>query len=128
VHTVLEVEGMQVTSVRCRHCGAEGPMRMPRDRAKAALRRMASRGEKPAPRRRKSRSRPSANPAREFRRLIEGRDLSEAKPYDVGLDLVVGGLIEHPRFGLGVVTEMLGADKVNVTFEDGPRRLICKRA
>lgn len=103
-------------------------MRMPRDRAKAALRRMASGDKKKAPRHRKSRSRASSNPAREFRRLIEGRDLSEARPYDAGLDLGVGGLIEHPQFGLGVVTEMLGADKVNVAFEDGPRRLICKRA
>jgi hypothetical protein len=52
----------------------------------------------------------------------EGKGESDFAPYSLAQKLVLGALVSHSKFGKGVVTEV-EAQKVNVLFEDGPRKL-----
>jgi hypothetical protein len=126
--TVIEVDGLQVRIARCNKCKLEGDYRSPRARTKARLREVAASrktraGSTPArkPRRKKE------DPGQIFRTLVGSLSPSTAKAYSVRDTLAVGQLIEHPSFGLGVVTILTEAQKATVLFEDGPRVLICNR-
>ncbi|HUT79305.1 MAG TPA: hypothetical protein VM285_16515 [Polyangia bacterium] len=126
---MIDVDGFQVRIARCNKCKLESDFRTPRARTTARLREVAAsrktRTDKaPArkPRRKKE------DPGQVFRNLVGSLTPSTAKAYSVKDTLAVGQLIEHPSFGLGVVTTLAEAQKATVLFEDGPRVLICNRA
>ncbi|MBL9107897.1 MAG: hypothetical protein JNM74_01450 [Myxococcales bacterium] len=51
-----------------------------------------------------------------------GKTDADFAPYTLSQRYAVGALVAHGKFGKGVVTEVDG-QKVNVLFEDGPRKL-----
>jgi hypothetical protein len=125
---VLEVEGTQIRAVRCEKCNTEGAFRSPRAKTKAALLEIAK-GEKqkPAPKRR-SRKAASPSPEEVFQQLIDSVDLSTATRYNMKAPLEEGDVIDHPTFGIGIVTARTDVKKARVTFETGVRVLVCNRA
>ena len=50
---------------------------------------------------------------------------SSALTYDMQARYKVGSLVKHPKFGLGVVKQLLGANKVEILFEEGVKLLRC---
>ncbi len=60
-----------------------------------------------------------------FEALLKGRDSSESKPYAMTAIFNKNEIINHPTFGLGVVTSIIPANKIEVTFKDGVKILIC---
>jgi len=125
VHIITVVDGIQIRSVRCEKCGTEGRFRSPRDRTKAGLREVAARRKSAKTRKRPRKRQESA--AQVFRKLLEGKDLAQAKKYSIKAKLDVGDVVEHPKFGTGVVTSLSDATKATITFEDGPRVMACKK-
>ena len=67
-------------------------------------------------------------PEEVFQKLVEGRDLSAAEPYSIKTPFQVSDLIDHPKFGVGVVTAIADVQKVKVVFEDGERVMVCNRS
>lgn len=60
--------------------------------------------------------------------LVAGRDEAEAVVYSVKAPLAPNGLVKHPAFGLGVVTEVSGdRSKATVLFESGLKVLAANR-
>jgi len=57
--------------------------------------------------------------------LVEDRSASEAMPYDLEAPLEPPQLVDHPRFGLGIVAARAGERKVHVLFEDRERLMLC---
>ncbi len=54
--------------------------------------------------------------------------LSETpKPYTVAGIYEEGDVLTHPKFGLGQVSTRIGRNKIEVSFEDGNRLLICNK-
>ena len=53
-------------------------------------------------------------------------DVSKAEPYSMKKKFKSDALIDHPKFGLGVVTEVTGL-AILVTFQDGERSLVHNR-
>lgn len=51
--------------------------------------------------------------------------LAEARPYSMHESFAVGDVIDHPKFGNGVVQELLPPDKMQILFRDGTRLLRC---
>ncbi len=60
-----------------------------------------------------------------FETLLKGRDSSASKPYTMTAIFNKNEIINHPTFGLGVVTSIIPANKIEVTFKDGVKILIC---
>ncbi len=62
---------------------------------------------------------------RAFARLQEENDDTVTKPFEMGMELRVNDVLEHPTFGLGFVISEDSTTKVSVLFEDGIRKLVC---
>lgn len=124
-HTITEIEGRQLRNVRCQECSSEAPFRSPRAKTKAGLREVAAKRKSRAPARRGKKKKD--DPAAAFKQLLKGRDLDEAEPYNVKRPLDEGQLIEHPKFGLGIVLSVNEPTKANVAFEDRPRVMVCNK-
>ena len=126
-HVVLEMAGLQVRSVRCKKCQQEDTYRAPRDKAKAAL--MEYSKKKNTTQKTRTRTRKTAPPAPEvvFAQLMDGLDTESAVPYNIKNQLEEGELIDHPKFGIGIVTARTDNNKAKVVFESGERVMICNR-
>ena len=61
-----------------------------------------------------------------FRGLLEKAGDSKAEPYRMNSTYAIDMKIEHPKFGVGVVTAAW-MDKIEVTFEDASRQLVQNR-
>jgi hypothetical protein len=55
---------------------------------------------------------------------ISGGDLSGARTYRIDGSFAVDELIDHPKFGVGIVMSIVKTNKVETLFKDGPRLLI----
>jgi len=113
-HAVIAVKGKKPGRVQCRTCEDAHPFR-----AKA-----------PAPRKKKvatSKTRGSASDDISYEDLIEGRDLSQAPKYSMSLPYADGDLINHAKFGVGLVTLVLVDRKIEVRFPEGKKLLVHNR-
>lgn len=45
--------------------------------------------------------------------------------FDISAQLNANDVVDHPKFGIGFVVEKVNAQKVEVLFEDGLRKLAC---
>jgi len=117
-HTILAMAEGEVAKVQCKVCGARHNYRP------ATL-------EKPAGPKKKAAARTTASTPRiskaeaGFDALMVKRDPSKAKAYAMTATFKKGDLIDHPTFGLGVVTGILKPNKVEVQFRQETRILIC---
>lgn len=61
---------------------------------------------------------------------LKAMDNTLMTPKDYTIDIVLSenDIIQHSVFGLGMVQEVLGSDKVSVLFQDAVRTLKCKLA
>ena len=81
-------------------------------------------------RKRTSSKSPSARKPRSlglFDELMDGRDISSPTPYTVTTAFEKDAVINHQKFGLGLVTRELGGKKIEVAFRDERRILIHHR-
>ena len=47
------------------------------------------------------------------------------RPFDISAALTANDVIDHPKFGIGFIVELINPRKVEVLFEDGLRKLAC---
>ena len=47
------------------------------------------------------------------------------QPFDISARLTANDAIDHPKFGIGFVVELISPRKVEVLFDDGLRKLAC---
>jgi hypothetical protein len=126
-HVVLEVDGIQVREVRCEKCSTRGEFRAPRAKARAGLKEALRRKSMPPPPRRKNTRRKAETPEQIFEKLVDGRDVDAALPYNIRTVLKVGDMVDHPKFGLGVVAALPEDQKARIFFEDGERVMVCNK-
>ena len=133
-HVIHAVVGETPVRVECKTCHAIHKYRPdPEARKKAP-----SRTPSAQPRPRSSSMSPSSStsnprPAKvealraEYEALSAGRDPAEAIPFNVRVVFEQGGLVNHPQFGMGVVTKVHVDRKIDVLFADGARTLVHAR-
>lgn len=113
-HTVEAVVNGRITRVHCNTCGGQHAHRV-----------------KPPGQATGSRARPAraeaAKPARDYGALLRSRDPATARPYATTERFKDGELIRHPTFGIGLVTSLRDANKIDVVFADGNKTLIHRR-
>ncbi|MBA2660946.1 MAG: hypothetical protein H0U74_01520 [Bradymonadaceae bacterium] len=63
-----------------------------------------------------------------WKKLNKKSDVSLARPYDIHAALTENDIVDHPRFGVGFVIQLLSPSKVEVLFESGTKRLACNQA
>ena len=65
--------------------------------------------------------------ASRYEKLLKGQDISLAKRYSPTGSYVLGDVVEHARFGVGVTTTVKAGNKIEVVFEDGVKMLVHER-
>jgi hypothetical protein len=106
--------------VQCLTCNKQHNYRAPRGEEKAPKKKAAPTGRAP------SKARAPAY-RQEWEAHVSRQADGSFVPYSTGSTFEAGQLIRHARFGRGYVKESLGAQKVNVLFEDGVKTLIHSR-
>jgi hypothetical protein len=118
-HVVIALAGDRIAQVQCGECGARHRYRPSAGTpAGGASPDAARRSRSPARRSAASARRGSAQPVVEADPSRPRRAFSPQDSYQVGDRLV------HPTFGEGVVQAILGASKLEVLFDSGPKRLV----
>ncbi len=59
--------------------------------------------------------------------LVGERDQSAARPYKISATFEEEELIDHSRFGMGIVMNAMPGKKIEVLFEDGKKLLVHSR-
>jgi hypothetical protein len=121
-HTVIAMKGAKIARVKCNSCTAEHAYRAPptASEATAAKRRAERKTTKTAPITPKT-------TATEFEVIAADKDLTVAEKYSIKMELNLNDIVDHPKFGIGVVTEIREHQKAHVAFPDGGRVLVYAR-
>jgi hypothetical protein len=104
-HTVVAMEGEQVVKVKCRTCGSTHKFRNPADAPKA--------------RKGRSKSDEGALSANQWETALAGAS-AKVLPYRMDAKYRVGDVVDHDRFGKGVVRKLY-VNKCDVLFQDRER-------
>jgi hypothetical protein len=111
-HTVLAMLGSKIARVRCNTCGGDhsfrgAPGAAPRSSAPANAKR-TTKAEKIVI---------------SFQEQLASKDLASARVYNIRDTYAADEVINHPTFGLGIVTAVR-ADKVEVAFKADAKTLV----
>ena len=60
--------------------------------------------------------------------VLTAADLAKAKPYAMDAVFKVGNIIQHAKFGPGIVLEVRSDGKMEVGFESGGKTMVCRSA
>jgi hypothetical protein len=58
-----------------------------------------------------------------WEKAVTGKMVTDFIKYNVKQQFQVGDLVKHPKFGDGVVTQIIDKNKVEILFKDEPRKL-----
>ena len=119
-HTILAMVGTTIARVKCNTCGSEhkfrGSQPMARANSFSAPRRSSEQKEAAA----------AAKISLGFEERLKKHDLSKAKKYSPQTAFVMNDVMDHPTFGMGMVTAVR-ADKVDVSFKTFEKTLLHAR-
>ena len=120
-HTIIAMADDEIAKVECNQCGGRHKYRPPEVVKPKAVKKKKAVAKKPT---KKALSKMKAEA--HFEKIMEGLDLSMAKPYSMTDTFQKNELIDHPTFGMGLVTSTIQPNKIEVTFKAGNKLLICK--
>jgi hypothetical protein len=115
-HTILAMVGPKIIRVRCNTCGGDhvyrsAPGVTDRPTASRTAKASAARAEK------------AEKVVISFEDQLSGKDIANAPKYSPKDSYLVDQVIQHPTFGLGLVTAVRG-DKVDIAFKSEAKTLV----
>lgn len=115
--------------VKCLTCQAQHIYRAsePGIRKKAKLKESAdvSKTEK-APRKKRGKlARTQEKETELWKEILANKDSASAKLYTMGGSYKIDEIINHSKFGIGIVTNIITPQKMEVLFEDGYKFMVC---
>ena len=110
-HTIITLLEEKPAQVECTICNRQHKYRPPTAAKKPAVRQANQLKE---------------TERKEWEALRPGMNSAKALDYSMTETYKVKALINHPVFGLGLVQRVIGAQKIEVLFEDGKKTMRCK--
>jgi hypothetical protein len=117
MHVVVAMDGGEIVKVQCKTCGSLHKHPKPK---KAATKRRGARSVAKTVKALKN----AAEQVQDWENALNGKDMGAAKPFGAEGSAVVGGLIDHPKFGVGVVQKIVPPNKMEVLFRNGPKLMV----
>ncbi len=120
VHVVEVVKNDKITKVMCKSCMSSHRYRLPEKEAvkKVAAKKTKSAAKKPT----------KTKEQRKWSRVLSKVDSEHPTEYSMGSTYNANDVIEHSKFGVGVVIEVVDPYKVAVVFEQGQKTLVQNRS
>ena len=126
-HVIASMVDGEIAKVKCNICGSNHKYRPPAPPKEPK--------EPKAPRTRKSTAAKTAAAAKketlpspeleEWRSLCSNTENLELLPYGMGEKFKEHDFISHKTFGVGIVKQVIGVNKIRVLFESGLKLLRC---
>lgn len=110
VHIIISMVGDRIARAQCRTCGGMHRYRDPEAPLKPPRKRFGK-----------------ASPEEVWGKMMNLVTPHKKIPYTFSGHFKVNDLIDHTTFGLGVVTQLLSGDKIQVIFKDGEKILVARR-
>jgi hypothetical protein len=121
-HTIIAMSGDAIAKVKCNTCGGEHAYRPPPSASEATAKKR--RAERKSSNIERIGQRAAAS---DYDVLMKNKDISKPIPYAPSIELHRDDVVTHPKFGVGLVTEIREGKKAHVAFPDGGRILIFAR-
>ena len=123
-HTIIAMLEGKAAKVECNTCHARHKYRSPVTVKKksSGVRRVT---KKKAAGSKGGRMTPEMKAAAHYETVLADRSMEGALPYAMTATFAQGDLIDHPKFGLGLVTRKISANRIEVTFRIGIKILVC---
>lgn len=118
VHNIEIIKSDKVTKVMCKNCLSSHRFRNPEE---VLIAKQAKKKEAKKP------MSPATKSQRKWSRLISKSENELSKTYQMNGTYVQNDVIEHTKFGTGVVVTVIDPSKISVVFEDGEKTLIHNR-
>ncbi len=112
-HTIVAMVDNAPRRVKCNTCNSEHNFRI----KSSGKKRIPSTGK----------TKPRNRGYGELISRLSDSDLSRARKYSIEGNFEKDEIIYHPSFGVGIVSSVIQADKVEALFRDGPRLLAQNR-
>jgi hypothetical protein len=119
-HTIIAMVGPKVERVQCNTCRAEHKYRGQQPLVKVQSFAAPKKPSTPKAASGTTRARPVVVT---FDEQLKNKDLSRSKRYSTRETFVVDDVVDHPTFGLGIVTAVRG-DKVDIAFKQEDKTLV----
>ncbi len=119
-HVIIAVSAGTPVRVVCKTCRSEHAFRKPKRKTTGVTKRAtAKKAASTAP------QGPLSTEA--YHQMLSGRDLARSRRYTIRETFEVDDIVDHKKFGIGLVTKMLGDQKIEVTFREGAKVLVHDR-
>ncbi len=126
-HRVVALVGAQIQRVQCLTCRGDHKYYPPKYEKEAASERKHLRVVS-TDKERRTGQKAATRSSNEWATFM--RDMSPDRSprlYKVSESYAPGDFIQHPVFGVGKVLDIVGAEKMQVVFEEGRKILLCNR-
>ncbi|MGA1823584.1 MAG: hypothetical protein ACMUIP_02895 [bacterium] len=128
-HIVVALVDNQVKKVECLTCHSQHAYRdkLPKSSSNDGSAKDSSSSKKKGTAKKKERSSRSIqnNEEKLYLQHLEGKDVSLATPYSMRGSFEIETIINHKKFGPGIVIEYIPPKKIRVLFRDGYKYLVC---
>ena len=122
-HIIVAMLNGRAAKVECNVCHGRHNYRPPTVEKSSGVRRV---GKKKGPAGKKGgRMSPEMKAAAHYETVFADRSLEGALPYAMTATFAQKDLIDHPNFGLGLVTRKISANMIEVTFRVGVKIMVC---
>lgn len=126
-HRVFALVDGKVDKVICNTCKKKHKYRPnpPKSRTKSTK----SKAQKSTTTKKKTtRTRRSKDPAVIWEESLSGKDLSRSKPYVTSDEFRQDDIIDHKKFGPGLIVQIMAEGKMEVIFKEGTKLMVYGRA
>jgi hypothetical protein len=113
-HVVISKYEDEIRRVQCNPCGDVHPYRKPRGESSEEDQ------PEPAPKKKAQKAKPTWE-------QVMAKSKKQPRPYALAEYFKEMEILSHPKFGVGYVTENIGDDKIEVTFQADKRVLVHNR-
>ncbi len=117
VHNVEVIKDGKVTKVLCKSCHNSHKYRKPVEEGEAKPKKKATKAKKPT----------KTKEQRKWSRVMGKVEGTEPQSYDMSEKYEEQNVIDHSKFGVGVITEVIDPTKISVVFEEGVKTLVHNR-
>lgn len=115
-HAVVALVEGEIAKVQCKVCGSVHKHRSAGGKLKKPSKAVATRTAKAL--------KEAQEMLKEWEKGVAGRTAKAGKPYSSDGSAIEGGLINHPKFGLGIVQTLIEPSKMEVLFKSGRKLMV----
>lgn len=115
VHVIEVIKTPELMKVMCKTCLNSHRFRPPKGGAAKSLK---------TPKVKKPKLDPQTREERKWNRMLEHADREKAVSYTMNSSFTENDVIDHTKFGVGVVVKILDHGKITVIFQDGLRNMV----